>query len=101
MNRRTLTTAAAALALGGTLLATAGTAGATASHWTPADKRLCHGMATFPRTHASVPTVRELAYDSTYANGWLQQDAATLVAYALAPKPYGKQLTQVKRDCAY
>lgn len=72
----------------------------TAAHWTPADQRLCHGMATFPRTHASVPTVRELAYDSTYANGWLAQDSAALVAYALADRGYGPQLRQVNRDCA-
>ena len=71
----------------------------TRDTWTTADKRLCHGMATFPHTRANVPTVRELAYDATFANGWLAEDAAELATYALARRPYGKQLRQVQWDC--
>lgn len=68
--------------------------------WTTADKRLCHGMATFPREHANVPTIRELALDATHANGWLQSDSEALAAYALAWRPYGKELRQVQWDCS-
>jgi hypothetical protein len=66
--------------------------------WTAADQRLCAEF-TFPHAHANVPTIRELAYDATYTNGWLQQDTEALVTFALAGRRYGKEWRQVQWDC--
>ena len=98
--RYVLTGAVTTLALAGTALAT--TASATATHWTPADQRLCTEL-TYPgaMNHLTVPQLREYAYDTTLANGWLQTDTEAMVTYALAKVPYAAQRKRVRADCSY
>jgi hypothetical protein len=65
--------------------------------WTPADARLCAEFSL-----PADPTTgewRELAYDATYANGWLKRDTETLVTYGFAGRAWSGLYLQVQRDC--